>query len=680
MRPALETIDWGIIAVYVVFALGLGAFFTKKASRNVESFFVGDRKLPWWLAGTSIVATTFAADTPLAVTGIVANGGISGNWLWWNWAIAHLTATFFFARLWRRSGVITDAEITELRYGGRPAAALRVFKAFYFGVFINCLTMAWVISAMVKISGAFFDFEPAVVIAVSVLVSVTYTTLGGFRSVVVTDFIQFGLGMLGAVFLAYYAMDHFGGLGRVPSDLGAGSGLLGALGETTEAAGQSLSDVLDFVPSKDHPSTPLAFFVVLLIAGWWRLAEGNGYIVQRLAACKDERHAQGASLWFAVVHNALRPWPWLVVALAALVVYPRLGGSKKETLSSHDRQVVVSPAELDVAEGGVLRFSGALGPGIVHVGGQKVPLQHQSDGQSFAHFASFSKSGFLAIKLMMENGREHHIDGLRVELKDREMAYPLLMGDFLPPGLLGLVIASLLAAFMSTMDTHTNWGASYLVRDVYQRFLRPSATERQCVRISRLAIGLMGVLAGVSSLFIQDIASVWRFLVTLGAGLGSVTAARWYWSRVTPHAEFAALGVTTVLALVLQLFFTETLFGGPNAFLVHKVPAWLQILVIAGASLSTWIPVSLWGPQNAPETLKRFADRVRPPGPGWRGWSRGTGDPFWSSGLRFFGGLGIVYGSLFGIGRVLLGQHLQGGCALALVFVLTFWVLRRPGW
>jgi SSS family solute:Na+ symporter len=584
MHATIHAIDWAIIGIYAVAAVALGSMFSRKASSSVDSFFVGGRDLPWWIAGTSIVATTFAADTPLAVTGIVASGGIAGNWIWWAWAIAHVVATFLFARMWRRSGVITDAEITELRYSGPWAAALRGFKAVYFGLFINCITMAWVIAAMVKISKAFFDWPAPAVIAVCVFVAVVYTILGGFRSVVATDMIQFVLGMAGAVALAWLALDAFGGIGSTPeADGSGGSGLLLEL-HTVLGGERRLAEVLAFLPGWEHPQMPILFFMALLICGWWRQAEGNGYVVQRLAACKDEGHAQAASLWFAVAHNALRPWPWFIVGLAALVAFPGL--------------------------------------------------------------------------------------------EDPEMGYPMAMGRWLPPGLLGVVIASLLAAFMSTIDTHTNWGASYLVQDVYLRFLRPEAGEREAVAVSRWAILLMALLAGITALFVQNIASVWVFIINLGAGLGSVTAARWYWSRVTPQAEFAALGVTTVLALGLLLFATPTLFGGPNPLFLHEIPGWAQILIIAGGSMVSWVPVALWGPRNDPAVLRSFAARVRPGGPGWAAWRSAPADPLLPAMLRVLAGLVVVYGALFGIGDWVLGRWGRGTGLLLLAVLGLAWILR----
>lgn len=690
MLSSLAGVDYLIIGLYVAVVVAIGSHFARRAGRSVESFFVGDRRMTWWLAGTSMVATTFAADTPLAVTGIVASDGIAGNWIWWCLAIAHLIATFFFARMWRRSGVITDAEITELRYSGRPAAALRATKAVYFGLFVNVLTMAWVIAAMVKISRAFFDVEPGWVIVGCILVSVTYTLLGGLRSVVLTDLIQFCLGMGGAVILAWLAVRRFGGIGAPPSAEGPGSGLLGALGAAVETGGgRTLSDVLDFVPPADHPTLPLVYFVVLMIAGWWRYAEGNGYLVQRMAACKNESHAQGAMLWFSVAHNALRPWPWIVVGLASLVVFPMLpnGGpqSRLEELEGgkNGRSWRVRPLTLDVAHGGVLEIEGMEGICRVRIGDQIVEAAGD-DVRRTARFSGFPETGTYDLTIGCADtdrgpGRRketHWTQAIRVELTDREMAYPLMLGRTLPPGLLGLVVASLLAAFMSTIDTHTNWGASYLVQDLYRRFWKPDEAARHYVTISRLCIVLMALLAGTSALFIQNIASVWRFLITLGAGLGSVSAIRWYWSRVTVWSEFAALGVTTFLAIGLEVFCTPTLFGGPNPMFLFPVAPWAKIVIIAGASLATWIPVALWGPQTDDATLRRFAERVRPPGRSWAPYRQAAPDPLASAFQRLAAGLFVTFGTLFGTGDLILGSRVRGAMLLAISAVLLAWVVR----
>ena len=637
----------------------------------MESFFVSSRRLPWWLAGTSMVATTFAADTPLAVTGIVAADGIAGNWIWWCWAIAHLTATFFFARMWRRSGVITDAEIVELRYSGRPAATLRAFKAVYFGLFINCLTMAWVIAAMVKISRAFFAIDPVIVIVVCMTGSVIYTSLGGFRSVVVTDFLQFALGMAGALVLSWFVVSEFGGLGSLPTDQAHGAGLLGALSTSLEGGSRSLGDVLDFLPAHDHPTIPPFYLAVLLVAGWWRYAEGSGYIVQRLAACRDERHAQAASLWFAVAHNALRPWPWILVALAAMVVYPETSASGSASLEgalARDGAVEilrVRPQHLDLAGDTRLYAAGLPADCTADLGGRPIVWTASGDPQAGALRADLTgwpDGGRLPLVVRCPGAEPVALGEVDIALSDREMAYPLLMRRSLPPMVLGLVVASLLAAFMSTIDTHINWGASYLVQDLYRRFVRPNASRAHYLAASRVAILMMAILAGFSALFVDNIATVWRFLIALGAGLGSVAAARWFWPRVTPHAEFAALGVTTVSAIGLEL--ADAMFG-------VSVAAPTKIVLIAGASLAAWVPTAIFGPQNSRATLEAFAKKVRPPGPGWRRYLETPPESLGPMFARFVAGLVVVFGGLFGIGALVLGRPTLGMVWITVAIVLA---------
>lgn len=692
MPEGLSGLDLTIIGAYVLFALATGTFFTRQAGRSAESFFVGDRRLAWWMAGTSMVATTFAADTPLLVTGIVATDGISGNWIWWVVAIAHLTAAFFFARLWRRSGVITDAEITELRYSGRSASALRLIKALYFGLFVNCLTMAWVIAAMVKISRAFFAVEPAFVIAICVVVSVSYTLLGGFRSVVVTDLVQFLLSAGGAILLAILLVASFDGLGKVGAEPEGRAGLLGAVADAVETRGdRTLEAVFDLVPPANHPSLPPIYLLTLVIAGWWRWAEGTGYFVQRMAACRSEADAEGSMIWFAVVHNSLRPWPWILVGLASLVLFPQLPGSPAPRIEvEHAMQaeglgsITVAPGRLDLATGGDLVLSGLPEGCRASLAGQTVGLVAGLSGRHTASFLPFHDTGIYDLQIHcpdIESAIE--VEGIRIELVDREMAYPLVMKRTLPPGLLGLVVASLLAAFMSTIDTHVNWGASYLVQDVYRRFLQPSRDPSHYARVSRLSVLLIAALAGVLALQIQNIATVWRFLLTLGAGLGSVSALRWFWPRITAWSELAAMAVTTVLGVGLELFGTETLFGGPNPFFVVAVPGWLKIVLIAGASLATWIPVALLGPPNDDRTLRRFAARVRPPSRAWSRWSAEVPEPLLGRFIRFTAALFVLFGSLIGTGDLILGSPCRGTllllCAAALLLLVLHYGRRTAG-
>ncbi len=681
MSPGLVGIDFLIIGLYLLCAIAVGAYFSRRASTDLENFFLGGRNLPWWLAGTSMVATTFAADTPLAVTGLVAADGISGNWIWWNWAIAHLAATFFFARLWRRSGVLTDAEIVELRYGGRAAAVLRAFKAIYFGLFVNCLTMAWVIAAMVKITRSFFSVEPVFVIAVCLIASVAYTTLGGLRSVVVTDLVQFAMGVVGALALAWFVLADFGGVGALSEPAStSGEGLLGAL-ESSVGGSAEAQELLGFLPSGEG-SISWIYFVVLLVAGWWRLAEGQGYIVQRLASCRSEGEAQGASLWFAIAHNALRPWPWILVALAALVVYPRAepaglteGTSFPErsfelALPEGAATVVVSPGPIDLGRDARLVVTGLPSSCRLEIGGEPVP------GRSPFELSGWRGGGELPLEAVCGTVRRFELGSILLTLDDREMAYPLMMRRNLPSGILGLVVASLLAAFMSTIDTHTNWGASYLVRDLYQRFVKRDAAPAHYVTASRIAIVLIAVLAGSTALFIQNIATVWRFLITLGAGLGSVTALRWYWPRVTAHAELAALGATTLTALGLELGGAPRLLGGTNPFFVTEIAAWAKILIVAAVSLTAWLPTAIWGPQNDRRVLEAFARKVRPAGPGWRPYVDSSPDRAGAMLTRFAAGLVVVFGSLFGIGFWILGAPGPAGLCTVLAVAGLVWVVR----
>ena len=600
-----------------------------------------------------------------------------------------LTAPSFFARMWRRSGVITDAEITEIRYSGRPASTLRIIKALYFGLFINCLTMAWVIAAMVKISRAFFDIQPAMVITICVVVSVSYTLMGGFRSVVVTDLVQFGLSAIGAILLAVLLVVGFGGLGSAATETEAPTGFLGAVSSAVESNGdRSLSDVMDLVPPLDHPTLPPIFLVTLLVAGWWRWAEGTGYFVQRMAACKDENQAEGAMIWFAVVHNAFRPWPWILVGLGSLVLFPQLPGSpesaletKTPTLLAQSDVLRVSPAVLDLGTGGELVFFGLPDGCRAELAGQTRPLADEGPQRHIVQFGSFDTTGIFDLRLLCPDSDSGVVfEGFRIELLDREMAYPLVMRQILPPGLLGLVVASLLAAFMSTIDTHVNWGASYLVEDIYRRFLQPDRSQRHYVLISRLSVIVIAILAGIFALQIQNIATVWRFLLTLGAGLGSVSAVRWFWPRVTAYAELSAIAVTTLLGVALELFGTETLFGGPNPLYIVSVPGWSKILVIAGLSLATWIPVSLFGPRNDNQTLRRFAQLVRPPSKAWAPWSDVTPQPLLGTTIRFGAALFVLFGSLAGTGDLILGHPLRG-CAylVSAAVVLVLVVNGRVG-
>jgi SSS family solute:Na+ symporter len=529
----LALVDWLIIAIYVLFTIAVGLYYRKQASAGLASFFVGDRSFPWWLIGISMVATTFAADTPLAITGIVAKDGVSGNWFWWSMGIAHLGVVFVVARLWRNSRVITDAEIVELRYEGRSAAVLRGFKAFFFAVVINCITMGWVIRAVGKIAHSFLRWDQAfpalhlwmsswwpqsisiadpgegLSILIMSFLALFYAFLGGIRSVIITDLVQFAMALVGAVVFAWFAVDHVGGLDAMVTQLHT------LYPERAEA-------MLSFVPS-DLAGGALFAFIMFVTVQWWAQhnSDGGGYFAQRICSAKDEHHATRGTLLFTLTHYLVRTWPWILVGLVALVVFPLEPGS---------------------------------GP------------------------------------ISAEYGRV---------LADREAAYPILIGKLLPPGLVGLLVASLIAAFMSTIDTHVNWGSSYLVNDVYARFIKPSASEGELVMAGRLATVLVLILALAITTRIDSIKDAWEFFTALGAGMGLPHLLRWVWWRLNAWSELAGLTSAAIMTGFLWVFFPDLAYSFKLLWTV-SVSTVLMLL-------ATFVtrPISL--PQ-----LERFYQQVQP--------------------------------------------------------------------
>lgn len=557
MRP----IDFIVVGTYMLATLVLGIYLARRASGSMVDFFVGGRTLPWWLAGTSMAATTFSIDTPLYIAGVVGERGIAGNWEWWSFAFSHVILIYIFARLWRRSEIVTDAEITELRYGGRPAAVLRSVKAFMFAVIINAVGIGLAMLAMVKVVEALQIF-PSLgievgeqgriwsVVAVTVLV-LAYAGLAGLWGVVATDFFQFFLGILGAMLVAVFAVNHLGGLGALVS----------------EAQRITDHDVLSFVPLTFAEGRAIGWsalagitastFVAYVFVQWWafRRSDGGGEFVQRLAASKDEREAEKAAWFFNILHYVVRTWPWVVVALAAVVLYP--------------------------------------------------------------------------------------------DLEDRELGYPLLMLDFLPAGVLGLVVASLVAAFMSTVSTLINWGASYLTNDLYARFLRPDADNRELVLAARAASVIIAVLGAVAAFFSEDISTVFRLIIAIGTGPGLVLILRWFWWRINAWAELSAMlaGFLVGSATSLLPAFEIEDFG-------------LRLMVTALITIAIWLPVMLLTKPESDETLDSFYRRTRPGGPGWRPQRRRTGiEPAQDLGhdmLRVLAGLMILLGLMFAVGSAVL--------------------------
>ena len=428
----LTPVDWAIIAAYFLFNIGIGLYYKSKAGANISEFFLSGRNVPWWLAGTSMVATTFAADTPLVVTGLVARNGIAGNWLWWNMVASGMLTVFLFARLWRRSGVTTDIELAELRYSGKPAAFLRGFRSVYLGVVMNCIILGWVNLAMVKILmlvlGLGKDEALWIVIGIIALTSLI-STMSGLWGVLVTDMFQFFVKMTMVIVLGIAAVHAVGGIEVMKAKLG-GEG----------------SPFLSFVPDLHSVWMPAVTFCVYIGVNWWATwypgAEpgGGGYVAQRMFSAKDERHSLLATLWFNVAHYALRPWPWVIVGMASVILYPHL--------------------------------------------------------------------------------------------QDPETGYVRVMIDYLPASLRGLMVAAFAAAFMSTVGTQLNWGASYLVNDFYRRFLRGNESDRHYVNASQVATVLLTIISAIVTHYMDSIAGAWKLLIVTGAGTGTVLILRWYWWRM----------------------------------------------------------------------------------------------------------------------------------------------------
>ena len=566
----LSPIDGVIIISYILFALGLGIYYSKRAGKNINEFFVSGRNLPWWLAGTSMVATTFAADTPLAVTGLVVKDGIAGNWLWWNMVLSGMLATFLFSRLWRRAEIITDVELTELRYAGKSASLLRGFRALYIGLPINCITMGWVILAMQKIIVLTFNLpdtgtSKVLVVLACMLIAGIYCALSGFWGVVITDLVQFGMAMIGSIVLAVIAVTKIGGIGVLKTKL-------------TEMHGASHS-ILNFFPDFGAGEMAILTFGVYLGVQWWAAngADGGGYIAQRMFAAKDERNTLLATLWFNIAHYTLRPWPWILVALVSMVVYPNLS--------------------------------------------------------------------------------------------DPEAGYPKLMLEYLPPGLLGLMLTAFLAAFMSTIDTHLNWGASYLVNDFYKRFFKPEADDRHYVVASRISVVLIMLVAGVTSLFMDSIAGAWKFLIALNAGIGLVQILRWYWWRINAWSEIAAMVTSAVVStIVFTLPQTKDNFA-------------YQMLIIVPISTLSWLIATLVTSPVSEERLIAFYQRIRPNG-GW--WGRipslANVQPIGESSMpalfNWVLGSAFVYCTLFGFGKLLLGFY-GVGVLFLLIALITGGLIYR---
>jgi SSS family solute:Na+ symporter len=561
----LSAVDYAVIALFFTVNLGIGLYYARRGGTSLGEFFLSGRNVPWWLAGVSMVATTFAADTPLAVTGFVTQHGVAGNWVWWSSVMSGILTVFFFAKLWRRSGVLTDVEFIELRYSGKPAAALRFVRAIFQGVLVNTIIMGWVNLAMAKILSLTLHVPKFEALAVCLGFTALYVTLGGLWGVLVTDLLQFVVKMSMAIVLAVSAVAAVGGIGALK---------LGLAHIDAARHVANSGSVLAFFPTTNAAWLPMLTFVTYIAVQWWASSYpgaepgGGGYIAQRIFSARSENDALGASLFFNIAHYALRPWPWILVALATLVLYPH----------------------------GVIGQDGKVDP---------------------------------------------------------ELGYVQAMIDYLPAWLRGLMMAGFLAAYMSTMGTHLNLGASYLTNDLYRRFWVPKASEKHYVLISRVATLLVMALAMAGAYAMNSVGDAWKYLFNLTAGVGLVMILRWYWWRVNAWSEIAALSTS---ALVSNVILARGVFPASDPDALAKT-----LLVTVPVTTLVWIVVTLCTRPERQETLVRFYERVRPYAIGWRpiaaiAHTPGEIEPLGVSLIDWIAGCGLVYGTLFGIGKLVLAE------------------------
>ena len=575
-----------MVALYFLFNLSIGLYYKSRAGKSVDEFFLSGRNIPWWLAGTSMVATTFAADTPLAVTGMVAKGGIAGNWLWWNMAASGLLTVFFYARLWRRSGVMTDIEFSEIRYAGKPAAFLRGFRALYLAIPINCIILGWVNKAMVDILTLILGvtkLQALLIVLGMIALTSSISTLSGLWGVLVTDLFQFVIKMGMVIVLAVYAVNAVGGIDAMKVKLMAVDATRGGQGS-----------VLSFVPDLNSAWMPLITFFVYISMNWWATwypgAEpgGGGYIAQRMFCAKDEKNSLLATLWFNVAHYAVRPWPWILVALASLILFPGL--------------------------------------------------------------------------------------------KDPETGYIRVMIAHLPPSLRGLMVAAFAAAYMSTIATQLNWGASYLVNDFYRRFLKPDASAHHYVNVSKVATVLLTIVSAVVTFYLDSIAGAWKMLLVTGAGTGSVLLLRWYWWRINAWSEVSAMIAAFVTSIALQgVLHMDS--DDPRSF------AWIMIITVSITTV-VWLAATFLTPPEPREVLVAFYRRTRPSLAGWKPIAALAPDvkpvsDLGRNAMDWVAGLVLIYGVLFGTGKLLLHETWLGVGLLASGLAggaVIYFDLSRRGW
>ncbi|MEX0928033.1 MAG: sodium:solute symporter family protein [Balneolales bacterium] len=514
----LEGIDWSIIALYLVISLAIGIIVSRQAGKDSTQFFAAGKNMPWWLLGVSMVATTFSTDTPNLVTNIVRQDGVAGNWVWWAFLLTGMMTVFIYAQLWKRSGVLTDVEFYELRYSGAKAAFLRGFRAIYLGFFFNVVIMATVSLAAIKLGGVLMGLTPLQTMLIAGTFTVIYSSLGGLKGVLITDFFQFFLSIGGAFIAAYVALQH--------PEVGGLSGML---------SHENVQGSLSIMPDFSDSSQVLAIFMIPIMVQWWSVyypgAEpgGGGYVAQRMFAAKDENNSIGAVFFFNAAHYALRPWPWIIVALCSMIVFPDLN----------------------------------------------------SMSEAFPGTESIAQD---------------------------DMGYPAML-TFIPPGLLGLVLASLIAAYMSTISTHLNWGSSYLVNDFYKRFIKPESTEKHLVLAGRISTLVLMIFASALALLMESALDNFQILLQIGAGTGLLFILRWFWWRINAYSEITAMTISFLIALYFR--FAHSLTGLP------ELSGWQELTIGTLVTTVTWILVTYLTQPTDYKTLLNFCRVAQPGGPGW---------------------------------------------------------------
>ncbi|MBL1215649.1 MAG: Na+:solute symporter [Ignavibacteriae bacterium] len=604
----LQLLDFIVVIIFFLIIFGIAAYYSKKAGKDTGEFFLSGRNMPWYIAGTAMVATTFAADTPLAVTELIAKNGIAGNWLWWNMAIGGMLTVFFFAKLWRRAGIVTDVEFVELRYSGKAAAVLRGFRALYLGLFMNAIVMGWVNKAMEKIFHVTLpEFDPFTLVVISALIIAVYASASGLLGTARTDSFQFVFAMAGCIILAIIIIN------------------LPQIGSMAVLKEKLAPQVLDFFPrigdvtvegiTGGAMAISVGAFFAFVGLQWWSSwypgadPGGGGYVAQRMMSAKDEKHSLFATLWFTIAHYALRPWPWIIVALAALIILPR---SENETVLKAENPELY----------------------------EQVVEVYNSDGINKLDEQNNYSPEFLDFYEKYEN------------TVDPGVMYPKLMIRYLPSGLLGLLIAVFLAAYMSTIASQLNWGTSYIVNDFYRRFIKSDADEKHYVLISRLSIILMTIFSlAVTKLFLQSISGAWEFILNASAGMGAVLILRWYWWRINAWSEISAM-----IAPLIIYPIAKYVFGLESPITLYPI--------VLGTTI-VWLVVTFITKPVEENKLLEFYRRTRPGGIGWKKIASKLPDVVANPELskafvNWLMGVVLVYSFLFGIGKVLFAEYLAG--------------------